>query len=95
VELRLELKPGRRLKRTSSNEERRNNDESNTNGVICSCEQPIVSQASSHAPRADYTSARFRLLIDSSISWVFLKPIVAQSTPAFSKANRMAFTRSS
>ncbi len=33
------------------------------------------------------------LLIDSSISCVFLKPTVAQSTPAFWKANLIAFTR--
>jgi hypothetical protein len=30
-----------------------------------------------------HASARFMLLIASSISCVFLKPIVAQSTPAF------------
>ena len=42
-----------------------------------------------------HASARFRLLIASSISCVFLKPIVAQSTPAFWKANLIAFTRSS
>ena len=42
-----------------------------------------------------HASAKFRLLIASSISCLFLKPIVAQSTPAFWKANFMAFTRSS
>ena len=53
-------------------------------------------KAITHKPlRADYASARFRLLIASSISCVFLKPIVAQSTPAFWKANLIAFTRSS
>jgi hypothetical protein len=44
---------------------------------------------------AAHASARFKLAIASSISCVFLKPTVAQSTPAFWKANRMAFTRSS
>ena len=42
-----------------------------------------------------HASARFMLLIASSISCLFLKPIVAQSTPAFWKANLIAFTRSS
>src|SRR5215472_2421172 len=42
-----------------------------------------------------HASARFMLLIASSISCVFLKPTVAQSTPAFRKANLIAFTRSS
>jgi hypothetical protein len=45
--------------------------------------------------RLDHASARFMLLIASSISCVFLNPIVAQSTPAFWKANLIAFTRSS
>jgi hypothetical protein len=39
-----------------------------------------------------HASARFRLLIASSISCVFLKPTVAQSTPAFWKANLIALT---
>jgi hypothetical protein len=42
-----------------------------------------------------YASARFMLLMASSISPVLLNPIVAQSTPAFRKANLIAFTRSS
>ena len=42
-----------------------------------------------------YASARFTLLMASSISCVLLKPIVALSTPAFWKANLIAFTRSS
>ena len=42
-----------------------------------------------------YASARFMLLMASSISCVLLKPMVAQSTPAFWKANLIAFTRSS
>jgi hypothetical protein len=42
-----------------------------------------------------HASARFRLLIASSISCVFLKPTVAESTPAFWKANLIALTRSS
>jgi hypothetical protein len=42
-----------------------------------------------------YASAKFTLLMASSISCVLLKPIVAQSTPAFWKANLIAFTRSS
>lgn len=45
--------------------------------------------------RGSHASARFILLIASSISCVFLKPIVAQSTPACWKANLIAFTRSS
>ena len=45
--------------------------------------------------REAYASARFMLLIASSISCVLLKPIVALSTPAFWKANLIAFTRSS
>ncbi len=40
-------------------------------------------------------SARFMLLMASSISCVLLNPTVAQCTPAFWKANRMALTRSS
>jgi len=42
-----------------------------------------------------YANARFMLLMASSISPVLLNPIVAQSTPAFRKANFAAFTRSS
>jgi hypothetical protein len=42
-----------------------------------------------------YASARFMLLMASSTSCVLLNPIVAQSTPAFWKANLIAFTRSS
>ena len=42
-----------------------------------------------------YVSARFMLPMASSISCVLLKPTVAESTPAFWKANRIAFTRSS
>src|ERR1035437_5448540 len=38
-----------------------------------------------------HARARFMLLIASSISCLFLKPIVAQSTPAFWKANLIAF----
>jgi predicted acyltransferase len=47
------------------------------------------------APTRYYESARFMLLMASSISCVLLKPIVALSTPAFWKANLIAFTRSS
>jgi hypothetical protein len=50
-----------------------------------------ASGAGSHS----YASAKLRLAMASSISWVFLKPIVALSTLAFWKANLMAFTRSS
>jgi hypothetical protein len=39
--------------------------------------------------------ARFILVMASSISCVLLKPTVAQSTPAFWKANLIALTRSS
>ena len=42
-----------------------------------------------------YVTARLMLLMASSISCVLLNPIVAQSTPAFWKANLTAFTRSS
>lgn len=42
-----------------------------------------------------YASARFILLMASSISCVLLNPIVAESTPAFRKANLIAFIRSS
>jgi hypothetical protein len=42
-----------------------------------------------------HASARFMLLMASSISCVLLNPTVAQSTPALWKANLIAFTRSS
>jgi hypothetical protein len=42
-----------------------------------------------------YDSARFMLLMASSISCAPLNPTVAQSTPAFWNANLIAFTRSS
>jgi hypothetical protein len=54
----------------------------------------VVGSTAWAADSSAHARARFMLLMASSISWVFLNPIVAQSTPAFWKANRIAFARS-
>ena len=55
----------------------------------------LMAVQAKHLRVGDQASARFMLLMASSISWLLLKPTVALSTPAFWNANLIAFTRSS